>query len=62
MQRQISNWRKGLSTLAEPGRGCLKLNANRVQKYGVTIAKEIPQLADKLKQKVQANTVGIRMY
>jgi hypothetical protein len=59
MQKQISNWRKDLSIIAENGKvfDNRKLNKKRrrfLKKYSVTKAREFGQLTEILKQKVQA--------
>ena len=56
-QKQISNWRKELSILAETGTVCDngKLNGKKrkiFQQYSVTNAREVGQLTETLKQKV----------
>jgi len=65
MQKQISNWRKELSILAETGTGCDngKLNMKKrkiFQNYSVTDAREVGQLTETLKQKVQAKVQRIK--
>jgi hypothetical protein len=67
MQKQISNWRKELSILAETGTGSGtgKLNKKKkriFQNYSVTNAREVGQLTETLKQKVQAKAQRIRSY
>jgi ribosome-binding protein aMBF1 (putative translation factor) len=67
MQKQISNWRKELSILAETGTGSDSGKLNRkkrkiFQKYSVTNAREVGQLTETLKQKVQAKDQRIRRY
>jgi hypothetical protein len=67
MQKQISNWRKELSKLAETGTGSDngKLNRKRrkiFQKYSVTNFREFGHLTETLKQKVQAKAQRIRRY
>jgi len=67
MQKQISNWRKELSILAETGtvsdNGKLnRKKRNIFQKYSVTNAREVGQLTETLKQKVQAKAQIIRRY
>jgi len=67
MQKQISNWRKELSILAETGTGSDNGKLNRkkrniFQKYSVTNAREVGQLTESLKQKVQAKAQKIRRY
>jgi len=54
MQKQISNWRKALSILAETGTGSDNEKLNRkkrkiFKKYGVTNAREVGQLTETLK-------------
>ena len=65
MQKQISSWRKQLSIIAETGTGCDNGKLNRkkrkiFQKYRVTNAKEVAQLTETLKRKVQAKAKRIR--
>ena len=67
MQKQICNWRKELSILAETGTGSDNGKLNRkkkkiFQKYSVTNAREVGQLTETLKQKVQAKAQRIRRY
>jgi hypothetical protein len=68
MQKQISNWRKELSIIAETGTGSVngKLNRKKEEdlkkKYGVTNAKEFAHITETLKQKVQAKAQRIRRY
>ena len=67
MQKQKSNWRKELSIIAETGTGCDNGKLNRkkrkiFQKYRVTNAREVAQLTETLKQKVQAKAQRIRRY
>jgi hypothetical protein len=67
IQRQISNWRKELSILAESGSGPdkFKLNLKKrkiFQKYKVTDPKEVAQLIENLKQKIQAKAQRSRRY
>jgi len=67
MQKQISSWRKELSIIAETGRGSDNGKLNRkkgkiFQKYRVTNAREVAQLTETLKQKVQAKAQRIRRY
>jgi hypothetical protein len=67
IQRQISNWRKDLSILAESGPGTnnskLKVKKRKIfQKYKVTDTKEVAQLIENLKQKIQAKAHRIRRY
>jgi len=65
MQKQISNWRKESSILAETGTGSDNGKLNRkkrriLQKYSMTNAREFGQLTETLKQKVQAKAQRIR--
>ena len=65
MQKQISSWRKELSTIAENGTGSDNGKLNRkyrniFKKYRVTNAREVAQLTETLKQKVQARAQRIR--
>ena len=67
MQKQISNWRKELSITAETGTGSDSGKLNRkkrkiFKKYRVTNDKEVAQLTETLKQKVQAKAQRIRRY
>ena len=67
MQKQISIWRKELSIIAETGTGSDNGKLNRkkrmiFQKYSVTNAREVAQLTETLKQKVQAKAQRIRKY
>jgi hypothetical protein len=64
MQRQISNWRKEISILAETGTGSDNSNGKRkiFQKYKVTNARKVARLTETLKQKVQAKAQRIRRY
>jgi len=67
MQKQISNWRKELSILAETGTGSYNGKLNRkkrkiFQKYSVTNASDVGHLTETLKQKVQAKAHRIRRY
>jgi hypothetical protein len=67
LQTQISNWRKGISIIAEMGTGPDNSKLNRqkrkiFQKYRVTNAREVAQLIETLKQKVQAKARRIRRY
>jgi 16S rRNA C1402 N4-methylase RsmH len=66
-QKQISSWRKGLSIIVEIGTGSYngKLNwkkRNIFQKCRVTNDREVAQLTETLKQKVQAKAQRIRRY
>ena len=59
MQKQISSWRKELSIIAETGTvsdsGKLNRKKRKIfQIYRVTNAREVAQLTETLKQKVQA--------
>jgi hypothetical protein len=67
MQKQISSWRKELSIRAEAGTGCNNGKLNRkkrkiFKKYRMTKAREVAQLTETLKQKVQAKAQRLRMY
>jgi hypothetical protein len=67
IQRQISNWRKEISIIAQTGTGSdnSKLNTKKrkiFQKYKVTNAREVAQLIETLKKKVQAKAQKIRRY
>ena len=67
MQKQISSWRKELSIIAETGTGCDNVKLNRkkrkiLQKYRVTNGREVAQLTETLKQKVQAKAQSNRRY
>jgi 16S rRNA C1402 N4-methylase RsmH len=67
MQKQISSWRKELSIITETGTGSDNGKLNRkmrkiFQKYRVTSAREVAQLTETLKQKVQAKAQRIRRY
>jgi len=67
MQKQISSWREELSIIAEAGtdsdNGKLNRKKRKIfQKYRVTNAREVAQLTETLKQKVQAKTQRIRRY
>ena len=67
MQKQISSWTKELSIIAETGTGSdngkLKRKKRRIyQKYRVTNAREVAQLTETLKQKVQAKAQRIIRY
>ena len=67
MQKQISKWRKELSITAETrtvsDNGKLKRKKRKIfQKYKVTNAREVAQLTETLKQKVQAKAQRIRRY
>jgi hypothetical protein len=65
IERQISSWRRELSTLTESGSGSdiIKLNIRErkmFQKYKVTNAIEIAQLIEELMQKLQAKAQRMR--
>jgi len=67
MQKQISSWRKELSIIAETGtdsdNGKLNRKKRKIfQKYSVANAREVAQLTETLKQKVQAKAQRIRGY
>ena len=67
MEKQISNWRKELSILAEIGtvsdNGKLNRKKRKIfQKYRLTNAKEVGQLTETLKQKVKTKAQRIRRY
>ena len=67
MQKQISSWRKELSIIAETGTGSDNGKLNRkkrkiFQKYRVTNVREVAQLTETLKQKVQAEAQRIRRF
>ena len=67
MQKQMSSWRKELSIIAGTGTGSDNGKLNRkkrniFQKYTVTNAREVAQLTETLKQKVQAKAQRIRRY
>jgi len=67
MQKQISSWRKELSITAETGTGSDngKLNKKKrkiFKKYRVTNVREVAQLTETLKQKVQVKVQRIRRY
>jgi len=67
MQKQISSWRKELSIIAEIGTGSDNVKLKRkkrkiLKKYRVTNAREVAQLTETLKQKVQAKAQRIRRY
>ena len=66
-QKQISSWRKELSIIAETGRGSDNVKLNRKKRkifkiYRVANAREVAQLTETLKQKVQAKAQRIRRY
>jgi hypothetical protein len=56
IRKQISSWRKELSLIDEAGTGSDngKLNRKNIKKYRMTIAREVAQSTETLKQKVQA--------
>ena len=59
MQKRISSWRKDLSIITETGKGSVSVKLNRkkrniFKKYRVTNSREVAQLTETLKQKVQA--------
>ena len=67
MQKQISSWRKELSIITVTGTGSDNGKLNRkkrkiFEKYRVTNAREVAQLTETLKQKVQAKAQRIRRY
>ena len=67
MQKQICNWRKELSILAETGTGSDNGKLNRkkrknFQNYSVTNAREVGQLTEALKHKLQAKAQRIGRY
>ena len=67
MQKQISSWTKELSITDETGKvsdnGKLNRKKRKIfQKYRVTNAREVAQLIETLKQKVQAKAQRIRRY
>ena len=67
MQKQISRWRRELSIIAETGTGSDNGKLNRKTrkiffKNIVTNAREVAQLTETLKQKVQAKAQRIRRY
>jgi len=67
VQKQIGSWRKALSIITETGTGSDngKLNIKKrkiFKKYRVTNAREVAQLTETLKQKVQAKSQRIRRY
>jgi len=67
MQKQISNWGKELSVLAETGTGSDNGKLNRkkrkiFKKYSMTNITEVGQLTETLKQKVQAKAQRIRRF
>ena len=67
MQKQISSLRKELSIIAETGAGSDNGKLNRkkrkiFEKYRVINTREVAQLTETLKQKVQAKAQRIRRY
>jgi len=67
MQKQISSWRRELSIIAETGTGSDNGKLNRKKRkvfqiYKVTNAREVAQLTETLKQKVQAKAQRIIKY
>jgi len=66
MKKQISSWRKQLSIIPETVTGSDNGKLNRkkriFQKYRVTNAREVAQLTETLKQKVQAKAQRFRRY
>jgi uncharacterized protein (UPF0303 family) len=67
MQKQISSWRRELSIIAETGTGSDNGKLNRkkrkiFQKYRMTNARDVAQLTETVKQKVQAKAHRIRRY
>jgi len=67
MQKEIRSWRKELSIIAENGIGSDNGMLNRkkrkiFKKYRVTNAREVAQLTETLKQKVQAKAQRIRRH
>jgi len=67
IQKHIISWRKELSIIAATGTVSDNGKLNRkkrtiFKKYRVTNAKEVAQLTETLKQKVQAKAQRIRMY
>jgi len=67
MQKQIRSWRKELSIIAETwtdsDSGKLNKKKRKIfQKYIVTNAREVAQLTETLRQKVQAKAQRIRRY
>jgi len=67
MQKQISSWGKELSIIAETGTDCDNRKLNRktrkiFKNYRVTNAREVAQVTETLKQKVQAKAQRIRRY
>jgi len=67
MQKQISSWRRELSIIAETGTGSDNGKLDRkkrkiFQKYRVTNAREVAQLTETLKQKVQGKAQRIGRY
>jgi hypothetical protein len=67
MQKQINNWRNELSIIAEAGTGSDNGKLSRkkrkiFKKYRVTNTKEVAQLTETLRQKVQAKARRLRRY
>jgi len=67
MQKQTSSWRKDLSIIAETATGSDNVKLNRKKRkifkmYRVTNAREVAQLTETLKKKVQAKAQRIRRY
>jgi ribosome-binding protein aMBF1 (putative translation factor) len=67
IQKQRSSWRKELSIIAETGtvsdNGKLNRKWRKIfQTYRVTNAREVAQLTETLKQKLQAKAQRIRRY
>jgi len=67
LQKQISSWRKEISVIAETGTGSDNGKLNRkkrkiFKKYRVKNAREVAQLTETLKLKVQAKAQRIRRY
>jgi ribosome-binding protein aMBF1 (putative translation factor) len=67
MQQQISSWRRESSIVVETGTGSDNGKLNRkkrkvFKKYRVTNAREVAQLTETLKQKVQTKAQRIRRY
>jgi len=65
-QKQISSWRKELSIIAETGTGSDNGKLNRkkrkiFKKYRATNAREVAQLIETLKQKVQAKAQKLEL-
>jgi len=67
MQKQISSWRKELSIIAETGTGSDNGKSNRkkrkiFKKFSVTNAREVAQMTETFKHKMQANAQRISRY